>query len=90
MKIKDLLAKPEAWTKGSSARNKDGDVVMVNAHDACSWCLYGAALKCYPYNRALEVCELTRPVTKGSVILWNDHAKRTYQEVLALVTKLDI
>ena len=37
-----LVAKPEAWTQGTGARDADGEPIGVEHEDAVSWCATGA------------------------------------------------
>ena len=37
-----LIAKPEAWTQGTGARDADGEPIAVEHDDAVSWCATGA------------------------------------------------
>ena len=37
-----LIAKPEAWTQGTGARDADGKPIAVEHDDAISWCATGA------------------------------------------------
>ena len=36
-----LIAKPEAWTQGTGARDADGEPIAVEHDDAVSWCATG-------------------------------------------------
>ena len=37
-----LIAKPEAWTQGTGARDADGEPIGVEHEDTASWCATGA------------------------------------------------
>lgn len=47
MKIYELLEKPESWTQGVSARDKNGKYTATSSKDAVCWCLAGAIMRCY-------------------------------------------
>lgn len=45
-KARELISKPEAWTKGSFARDAEGRTVRdINDDRATCWCLLGAVSK---------------------------------------------
>ena len=46
-----LIAKPEAWTQGTGARDADGEPIGVEHRDAVSWCATGA-INCAVYSHA--------------------------------------
>ena len=48
MKAHELLSKPGAWTQNTLARDHDGNAVTVDSPHACSWCIAGAIMRCYP------------------------------------------
>lgn len=89
MKIKELLAKPENWTKGNFAKDKLGFVVPVNSKEAVCWCLAGAINKCY-LNNDFNILTLLNNNDIYHIPSWNDAPERTHAEVLALVERLDI
>lgn len=101
MKIQQLLATPDKWTKGALARTKEGvptfellaecttEYNMTNHPEAVCWCLKGAAVKCYPDNYN-EICAKIRNYTNGGVWTWNDLEGTTFQDIRELVEKLNI
>lgn len=89
MKVHELLARPEAWTKGAVARDASGIEVDFNSPSACQWCLMGAVVKCYPGEVRSNLWRLGA-ARNGAIQDWNDLPSRTHAEVLALVTELDI
>ena len=46
-----LIARPEAWTQGTGARDTDGEPIGVEHEDAVSWCATGA-INCAVYRHA--------------------------------------
>lgn len=100
MKVKELLADPNAWTQGAMARGADGGAVTPvgsSSVPACKWCLLGAVAKCY-HDRPILGGQVIRAIHQaiskldgaGSLVMWNDAPGRTHAEVLALVTELNV
>ena len=51
-----LIAKPEAWTQGTGARDANGEPIGVKHQDAVSWCATGAInATMYRHARSLDV-----------------------------------
>ena len=46
-----LIARPQAWTQGTGARDADGEPIGVEHEDAVSWCATGA-INCAVYRHA--------------------------------------
>ena len=78
-KAADLLAQPNAFSKGAFAYGRAGNPVPPKSKHACSWCIAGAIAKvstnveerklaCYALENALD----------KNIPLYND-AKRTTQ-----------
>lgn len=93
MKVYELLAKPEVWTKGAYARNKEDMPVGTTAKDACKFCLYGALLKCYSNDTSKRLDIMNILADKhgiSSIVLWNDSEETTHDKVVKLAKDLDI
>jgi len=98
MKVKQLLTSEKKWTKGFYAKDKDGAAIGVQNEKACSFCLDGALSRCYgpdgTYHKIrLRADEVIRKMTRGifsNVVFWNDYNRRTFKQVKAFVTKLNI
>lgn len=95
MKMHELLAKPESWTKGNFARDRFGHGVKPSDATAVCWCLAGAAMRCY--NDGLRegvVNQLFNRVWQRhkelSLSGWNDRDTTTHADVLALLKELDV
>lgn len=82
-----LLSKPERWTKGWFAKDKDGaDVSELSKHATC-FCPEGAIYRSAPgllETDALAALERGLPKQWYSVPLWNDAPRRTHAQVLRL------
>jgi hypothetical protein len=89
-----LIATPESWTTGTTARDADGrnlgdDERAALDEDAVRWCAGGAIMRAAgdtrtwePAQRALE--RVIDPQRAGPFIgVWNDMTGRTHGEVLA-------
>jgi hypothetical protein len=48
MKLKELFATEDRWTKWVMARDKEGNTVDAVSEDATCWCLFGGIVRCYP------------------------------------------
>ncbi len=94
MKLYELFNKPENWTQGVLARDKDGKMVECHSDTAYSFCLNGGILKCYGYDtQRVMVSDIFAFVSDSineSISKWNDNPSRTHAEVLSLVRKLNI
>ena len=88
MKIKEFL-KESNWTKWQYAKDAKGNVCAVADAKAEKFCLMGAAKKCYPEGMDMIRRLLDRELG-DMAITWNDMPERTFEEVKAVVEKLDI
>jgi hypothetical protein len=94
MKIRELLDKPEKWTKEENARDSEGRPCYGRNPEAVCWCLNAALLLCY--NDSDEQWEIAKRMSEHigrkdwEFIIWNDEPNRTYEDVIKLVTELDI
>ena len=96
--IREILSKPEAWTKGILAFDKDKKGIDPVNPEACRFCLLGAAGKAANFSSLYHSAELETlyhmlrkelrqyvgdaPGTYTSVSDWNDQKTRTHDEVL--------
>jgi hypothetical protein len=90
MKVRELLDKPEKWTKGWWARDSKGRMVIFDT-TAVSWCLVGAIEECYSYSerRAIDL-KVQEALLVSRIDIWNDAPERTFEDIKDLVEKLDI
>jgi hypothetical protein len=92
--------KPERWTKGRLARDKQGDAVNnVRSHRAACWCIAGAAERVLPGPDA-HGCSYDRDsylafrnlaaslVDPAHDAHWNDAPERTFADVVALLERI--
>lgn len=90
MKAYQLLSKPEKWTQGVPARDRNNECCDPLHKDAVSWCLIGAINKCYPstseWDRTIQLLQRT----VGHIATFNDSPKRTYMEIVSILKELDI
>lgn len=93
MKAYELLSKPGVWTKGCYARDMDGHIVAPTDSGAVRFCIVGAVVHVYPYQKrkALNIFpRVERAMKCKHMTSWNDTPERTLQEVVALLRKLDL
>ncbi len=94
MKVKELFTGPDKWTRRVFARDSKGAECNSSAKSATCFCMMGAVLHCYPDVPKAVWDDIKRRVTDAtgadSVYQWNDDPARTFDEVKALVEKLDI
>lgn len=104
MKIKDLLNKPEKWTREASAKDKKGNVVASDAKNAVCWCLIGATVYCYGEDvvKKFEVYQKMEdwlkdnwrfaPGYKDPLVIadFNDHKETTFSDIQKLLVECDV
>ena len=85
-KVRELLADPEHWMQGYSARRANGHHTYPEDPQAVSWCLFGALRKVTSPGRCdEELFRLKEAHGDVSTIYWNDHPLRKHEEVVALL-----
>lgn len=89
MKIKELLTDESKWTKNTLARNAVGEEELAHSEFAVSWCLVGAAVKCYSFG-AGDVLNKIRDYIKSPVVDFNNNPQTTFADIRKLVEELDI
>jgi hypothetical protein len=94
LKIHELLTDASKWTQYTWARDASGASVLPTNPKAVRWSLAGAADCCYGHDYPLLH---TINMLLGSSVgpcqnheFWQDADGRTFEEVRALVLKLDI
>jgi hypothetical protein len=79
------IERPECWTKGKYARDKDGESVTPNSRSAVCWCAIGAVHAAYPSDAERTLIRLSWFVpTKGGISTYNDYPETTHADILAL------
>ncbi len=86
-KVKEFLTR-ERWTQGELARDSCGKKVEINDPSACSFCLEGALFHCYSEGEYLLHLDRISFALGEPIFEWND--SHTYEEVAALVERLDV
>jgi hypothetical protein len=90
---RELLAKPEAWTKGSCARNSAGLSTIATNNDACCFCVVGALMRVsgdsHLGSRSAAFAsnflhKLSPALSAGD---FNDDPNTTHADILALLDK---
>lgn len=91
--VRELLAKPERWTKDAYARDADGARVEATDPRATCWCLSGAITKVTPDHATgvpvwMALSDETERARGGAVVgFWNDRPRRTHAQVLRLIDR---
>lgn len=92
--IRDLLADPVRWTKGSTGRNIDGEFSLANDSRTVSWCLVGAVHKVCPTDFILgeDVQEelrftLRKRRCSSGLVFFNDSFDTKHSQVLGLIDR---
>ena len=92
-RIDRLLSDESKWTKGTYARNAEGDVVMTGSAEATCFCLTGALIKCGDkspdsvFNTAYLLLFKSLTDKHGFPSDFNDHADTTFAEIKAGIAK---
>lgn len=96
MKAHELLADASRWTKGTAARDANGNGTSDD-HFATCWCAIGAINHCYDdtnqrRNMRYKLGNALNPKLYPTLVItsWNDAPERTHAEVLAVLKELDI
>lgn len=80
------IERPEHWTQGCEARDKDGNEQEADSSLACKWCGYGAVWAAESENtdpRAVAFAEMALEAACGRHFpSWQDAPERTHAEVL--------
>jgi hypothetical protein len=81
---RELIAKPERWTRGSAARNSSGEHVHARSDDATCWCAIGALVMVSADNPvpAERLLRSVLPDGPGFITSFND--SHDHAEVVAL------
>jgi hypothetical protein len=96
MTVKELLCHPNRWCQRRAAYNAQGKPCDPTADEAIQWSLDGAIARCYENtyyeHNSNQVYQrvASHPKVMQFVSWWNDDRYRTYEEVMELVTELDI
>ena len=97
VKIKELLDKPEKWTKGFYAKDSRGKPANVNDADAVCFCLEGALYKCCGYNgyedKQLKLSNSIEKYTNGktnSLVAFNDNQSTTFEDIKKVLELADV
>lgn len=92
LKTRDLLIRPERWTKGALARDAQG--VPCNVHDesARSFDLFGAIYRVSGNSsQALDISELmARKVNRVYASEWNDDPRTTHAKLIQEIEELRV
>ena len=88
-----LIAKPEAWCKGVSARSLDGGSVATLSTKAVAWCAIGALIRAAiggpceaPYRATYPsmACRMAEQALGSGFMRMNDASRTTHADVLRM------
>lgn len=90
MKVRELLATSDRWIQGDFAKDINGKSVNSLSDDAVCWCLAGAINFCVNGNNEeyWKLYDIISMETAQNVVAFNE--THTYEEVIAMLNKLDI
>jgi hypothetical protein len=81
----EILRDPKRWTKGSYARNTNGNSVRPHDDDAVCFCSSGALMKATASGSGetlvAALCALL-DVVGSRIVRWNDAPERTHAEII--------
>ena len=94
LRARDLISTPEAWTKRSFARGKNGRPTAPSASISTQWCMTGAVQRSaravttrfdarwgVVVNEAI-IALTEHPAIKKSIAFFNDHSNTTHDDVM--------
>ena len=88
---KQLLSDPERWTKNTSARDVNGNMVAAKDDAARCWCLFGAVrVSTDNFGEAISVSNvLCDYLPDGYMFLtnFNDSRKTKHEDVIGVLDK---
>lgn len=91
MKIKELLSDQSKWCQKHCALDIYGRPAESISREAVCWCLFGAMRRCYCSDDKFgEIWTRIEIAIGQSATHWNDHQNRTFDDVKALVERLDV
>lgn len=90
MKIKELLSDKSKWTQKVNARDYKGFEVGALYEEATCFCLSGALVKCYTFSQRREIADKLHQALPCNFVDWNDAPEREFEEVKALIEKLNV
>lgn len=88
--VDELFSDESKWTQHSFAREKCGLPTLTDDPEAETYCLVGAIRKCYDFVRQKDIVDLIQKELNGPILSWNDNPKRKFEEVKALVKRLNV
>lgn len=98
MKISELLSDESKWCKGDYARDAQGMPINHLSSDARSWCLLGAAYRCYYSDEAVRVISKMSEALRasgmdggwGEISEFNDDPDTDFKTIRKFLVELDL
>ena len=92
IEARKVLQSPKAWTKGTFARDADGNKVSSYDKNAVCWCLEGAIHKASDSLRghSTEIWNVMDEFLKekygySSMVAYNDHTLREHSDIVRML-----
>jgi hypothetical protein len=98
--LRQILEKPEHWTKGTLFRNQL-DIAVLSSMNACKFCLYGAYIKATIHNPVTpnqdvllttELHQAIRTVTgkvSQAIGAFNDEESTTFETIQKVIDEFE-
>lgn len=87
MKAYQLIEKPQDWTTGTYAKDKDGNECDPQGQHAICFCVMGAFKRCYGHEWGAPYDTFISSIKEGAAHFNDTH---THAEVLAKLKELDL
>jgi hypothetical protein len=87
-----LLSGPEKWTQGGFSRDSNDNLTEESHPSAVKFCIVGAIFKSYGAADAqMQIKKIQKHhYPARHLSQWNDDPSRTFQEVWAVLRRLDV
>lgn len=84
MTMREWFTGPERWTQRTFQTYNEND------GQTKSCCIAGAAMMCYPSNWNDIYIRIGKHLGIVNIADWNDDPKRSFADIVAVVTEMDI
>ena len=90
IEVRKLLQSPKAWTKGTYARDADGNKVSSYDKNAVCWCLQGAIHKSSERGHSTEIWDVMENFLRekygySTITSYNDQTLREHSDVIQML-----
>lgn len=89
MKLQEWFTDESKWSQGADFRDSAGSPLLTKSGVSAT-CLMGAILICTTdEDKRGQLIDMIC-ATIGNITVWNDNPERTFEDIVSLVTKLNI